>query len=126
MDLVPGILVEALPGLCGQEEILAVMCHPGGKAQFSVPIARRDVDMIDAVFEEDVQYAIRLRLGGAAQRCRTKECHRAHVSSASKRTFLNHRGPFPVRAGARGALLVTLFLPTLRRRSTMGCGSRTR
>src|SRR4030095_2996534 len=47
MDLITGVLVESLPGLRSEEEILAVTRHPGSDAQFSVPIARRDVDMID-------------------------------------------------------------------------------
>src|SRR5262249_30606259 len=110
MDLVTGILVKALPGLGGEEEILAMARHPGSNPQFGIPIACRNVDMIDAVFEEDVQDAIRLGLGGTAERCRTEERHRAHVCSASKRSFLNHRCSFPVRAGARSALLVMSFL----------------
>src|SRR3989442_4506526 len=90
MDVVTCVLVESLACCGGEEEILAVARHPGSDTQFGVPIAGRDVDMIDAVGEEDVQHTIRLGLGRAAERRRTKERDRAHVSSASKRSFLNH------------------------------------
>src|SRR5262245_26579432 len=90
MDLVTRVLVEALPSLGSEEEILAVPCHPWANTQFSVPIAGRDVDMIDAVFEEDVEHAVCLGLRGTAERRRAKECDCAHMSSASKRSFLNH------------------------------------
>src|SRR5215471_11453459 len=90
MDLVTGVLVESLPGFGGKEEILAVARHPGTDTQFGVPIAGRSVDMIDTVGEQDVQHAIRLGLGRAAECRRTKERDCAQVSSASKRSFLNH------------------------------------
>src|SRR5919197_5249090 len=54
MDLLTRVLVEALPGLGGEEEILAMPRHPWANAQFSVPIAGRHVNMIDTVFEEDI------------------------------------------------------------------------
>src|SRR5262245_54819489 len=92
MDLVTRVLVEALASLGGEEEILAVPCHPRANTQFRVAIAGRDVNMIDAVFEQDVQHAIRLCLGGAAEGRRTKERDRAQVASTSKRSFLNHGG----------------------------------
>src|SRR5262249_54869615 len=98
MDLVTRVLVEALPGLGGEEEILAVLCHPWANTQLSVPIAGRDVNMIDAVFEEDVKHTIRLCLSGAAERRRAKECNCTHMSGASKRSFLNHGVSFPIHA----------------------------
>src|SRR4029453_2623338 len=73
-----------------QEEILTMPCHPWANTQFSIPIAGRNIDMIDAVFEEDVKHTVCLCLGGAAERRRTKERDCAQVSSASKRSFLNH------------------------------------
>src|SRR5919199_1239372 len=95
MDLITCILVEALAGLGGEEEILAVTRHPGADTQFGVPIAGCGIDMIDAVFEENVQHAIRLWLRCAAECRRTKERDRAQVSGASKRSFLNHGGLLP-------------------------------
>src|SRR5262249_38326910 len=90
MDLVTRVLVKALAGLGSEEEILAVLGHPWANTQFSVPIAGRDVDMIDAVFEEDVEHTVRLGLRGTAERRRAKECDCTHMSGASKRSFLNH------------------------------------
>src|SRR5205807_3893291 len=90
LDLVTRVLVEALAGLGGEEEILAMARHPWADTQLSVPIAGGDVDMIDAIFEEDVEHTIRLCLGGAAECRRTKERDCAQMSGASKRSFLNH------------------------------------
>src|SRR5262249_42069269 len=90
MNLVTRVLVEALPGLGGEEEMPAMPRHPWANTQFSVPIAGRDVDMIDAVFEEDVEHTVRLCLSGAAERRRAKERDGTQVSGASKRSFLNH------------------------------------
>src|SRR5215510_14194788 len=90
MDLLPRVLVEALTSLGSQEEILTMPCHPWANTQFSIPIAGRNIDMINAVCEEDVEHTICLCLGGAAKRRRTKERDCAQVSSASKRSFLNH------------------------------------
>src|SRR6266446_699866 len=90
MDLVTGVLIESLAGFGGEEEILAVARHPGSDTQFGVPVAGRGVDMIDAVCEEDVEHTVRLGLGGAAECRRPKERDRAHMSGASKRSFLNH------------------------------------
>src|SRR5262249_53610872 len=90
MNPVTRVLVEALAGLGSEEEILAMLCHPWANAQFGVPIAGRNVDMIDAIFEEDVEHTVRLCLGGAAERRRPKERDCAHMSGASKRSFLNH------------------------------------
>src|SRR5919106_3035176 len=105
MDLVTGILVEALASFGGKEEILAMTRHPRADTQLGSPIARCDVDMIHAVFEQDIQHAIRLCLGGTAERRRPKKRHRAQVSGAAKRSFLNHRCSFSVRTGVRGCLL---------------------
>ena len=68
MNLVTRVLVEALPGLGSEEEILAMPRHPWANTQFGVPIAGRDVDMIDAIFEEEVEHTIRLCLGSTAER----------------------------------------------------------
>src|SRR5215471_19214826 len=46
--------------------------------------------MIDAIFEEDVEHTVRLGLRGTAERRRPKKCDCAHMSGASKRSFLNH------------------------------------
>src|SRR5262247_1556528 len=96
MDLLPRVLVEALTSLGSQEEILTMPCHPWANTQFSIPIAGRDINMIDTVFEEDVEHTVCLCLGGATERRCTKERDGAQVSSASKRSFLNHGGSFPV------------------------------
>src|SRR5215471_2274669 len=90
MDLVTRVLVEALAGLGGEEEILAMPRHPWADTQFSISIAGRDVNMIDAVFEEDVEHTVCLCLGSATERRRPKERDCAQVSGASKRSFLNH------------------------------------
>src|SRR5262245_21404652 len=91
MDLVTGILVEALPCLGGEEEILAMARHPGSDTQFGVAIARRGVAMIQTVLEQDVQHAIGFCLCCPAERRSAKERHRAHVSRASKGAFFNHK-----------------------------------
>src|SRR5215831_12883944 len=91
MDLVTRVLVEPLPGLGREEEILAMARHPGSDTQFGVPIARRGVDMIHAVFEQDVQDAICFCLRCPTERRSAKERHRTHMSRASKGAFFNHK-----------------------------------
>src|SRR4029450_11557988 len=90
MDLLTRVLVEALTSLGSQEEILTMPCHPWANTQFSIPIAGRNIDMIAAVCQAGVQHTIRLCLGGAAERRCPKERDCAQLSSASKRSFLNH------------------------------------
>src|SRR5688572_4651380 len=90
MDLLTRVLVEALPGFSREEEILPMPCHPWANTHFSIPIASRDIDMINAVFEKKIKRTIRLGLGGATERRCAKERDRTQVSGASKRSFLNH------------------------------------
>ena len=40
--------------------------QPGGDAQLRVAVARRDVDVVHAVLEQDLQRAVRVALGRAA------------------------------------------------------------
>ena len=50
-DLLARRCVGALSGLGGEEEGLAMLAQPGRKAQLGVAVARRRVDVVDAVLQ---------------------------------------------------------------------------
>ena len=83
------LFIKPLTSLVAKNK-LAMTRHPGTDTQFGVPVAGRRVDMVDAVFEEDIEHAIGFGLGGAAEGRRPKEGNRAQVSRTSKGSFGNH------------------------------------
>ena len=95
MDLLTRVLVEAFPGLGSEKEVLTMLCHPWANTRFSVPIAGRDIDMINTVFEEDVEHTIRLCLGGATERRCPKERDCAQVSGVQTVVSQSWHVPFP-------------------------------
>ena len=49
--------IGAIAGLRGQEEALAMLRHPRADAQLRVTVRCRGVDVIDAVLEQQLEYA---------------------------------------------------------------------
>ena len=67
-DLLARPAVGPLAGLRGDEELALVPAQPGGDAQLGVAVGRRDVDVVDAVLEQQLQRAVGVGLGDAPQR----------------------------------------------------------
>jgi hypothetical protein len=67
-DLLTGGAVGPLAGLGGQEELALVALQPGGDPQLGVAVAGRDVDVVDAVLNQQLQRAVGILLGDTAQR----------------------------------------------------------
>ena len=49
------ILIASLACLSGKKKLITLRSHPGTYPQLSVPISRGSIDMVDTVFEKDVQ-----------------------------------------------------------------------
>ena len=62
-DLVARAFVGALAGLGRDEEAIAAFTRdPRRETQLRIPVARRDIEVIDAVREQRLERAIRLGL----------------------------------------------------------------
>jgi hypothetical protein len=88
VDFLTRLGVGALARLRRQKEVLAVTRHPRPDAQFSIAVGGRRVDMIDAIFEQQIERAVGLGLGHGAERGGAKERDGAHVAGAPKGTLL--------------------------------------
>ena|SRR5438552_4022507 len=55
MQLAPRSLVASLPGLSGQEELIAVLGHPLTDMQFSVTVARSNIDVVNPVLKQHLE-----------------------------------------------------------------------
>jgi hypothetical protein len=73
-DLLPRGAVGPLARLRGHEERCGIAPQPGRDSQFSVAVARGDVDVIDAVFEQHLKRTVRVALGHLAKRRGAKDC----------------------------------------------------
>ena len=67
-DLLARAAVGPLAGLGRHEELPLVALQPRGDAQLGVAVAGRDVDVVDAVLEQQLQRAVGILLGDAPQR----------------------------------------------------------
>src|SRR6185436_6703434 len=81
--------VRALPGLRGEEE-LVVALEPVGDAEFRIPIAEGDVDVVDAVLEDHLERAIGVRLGDVAERRGTEDHAAGLMSGRAERGAGDH------------------------------------
>ena len=86
-------LVRPISSLGRQEEVPAMLAHPRTDSQFRIAIGGRGVDMVDAVFEQEVEYWISLILFHAPKRCGTKNDACALMAGPSERMFRNHVPP---------------------------------
>ena len=55
-----------------------------------ISITWRGIDMVDAMFEQHVQYAICNGLGDILEGSRTKQSHRARMASPAESSLFNH------------------------------------
>ena len=91
VDVLARLVRGALAGLGREEEVPPVASHPRPDAKLGVAVPRRGVDVVDAVAEQELQRAIRLRLAGAGQGGRPEQRHRALMARPSERSSLDHR-----------------------------------
>lgn len=90
VDLVFGFLVGAEAGFGGEEEVLAVVGHPGGEAEFGLAVAGGGVDVVDAVLEEEVEGLVGFFLGDAAEGGCAEDDAGAVVAGAAEGYFGDH------------------------------------
>ena len=58
VDVALGVVIAAAPGLGCEEEAPGVLSKPRSDPQFRVAVARRDIDMVDAVAQQDLERLI--------------------------------------------------------------------
>ena len=90
VDVFPSLGAGSRPGLGREEEVLPVTRHPRADEELGVPVPRGGVDVVDAVAQQHVERAIRVRLAGLGQRGRAEERHRALVTRPSGWPLLDH------------------------------------
>ena len=56
------ILIGSFIGFRGQEKMIAMLLHPGAYAQFGLAVFGCRINMVDAVFPQDIQRPISFRL----------------------------------------------------------------
>jgi hypothetical protein len=89
-DLLEGAGAAAFLGLGGQEEIRAAGLHPRAHPQLGVAVRGGDVDVVDAVPQQDIQRFIRNRLRNAGERRRAEQRTGADLTRFTERDFLDH------------------------------------
>ena len=92
MDVVARLAAAAAARLGGEKEVLPVARHPRPDAQLGVTVARRRVDVVHAVTQQDVERAVGLVLAGAREGGGAEERDAAGVAGAAERSSLDH-GP---------------------------------
>src|SRR6267378_74653 len=92
MDVVARLAAAAAARLGREEKILPVTGHPGPDAQLGIAVARRRVDVVHAVTQQDVERAVGLVLVGARKGGGPEQRHAAGVAGAAERASLDH-GP---------------------------------
>jgi hypothetical protein len=70
---------------------LAVLGHPGTDAKFGIAVSCGGINVINAVLQQELKRAIRLRLVYFAERSSAKQRPRAQMSGAAKRKLWDHR-----------------------------------
>ena len=90
VDLLLRLRVGALAGLGRQEEL--VLREPRGDPQLRVAIGGGDVDVVDAVLEQQLERAVRIGLGGLGQRRGTEDHAAGLVSRRAEGGALDHGG----------------------------------
>src|SRR3972149_207328 len=88
MNLFARFSFGAFPCFGGKEEILAMLFHPRTNPQLRFAVARRCVNVIDAVLKQQLQRGI--GLSHFAQRRRAEDRPCAVMSRTSKSLFSNH------------------------------------
>ena len=90
MQTVASALICAIAGLGGEKELLSMLAHPRTDSQFRFAVRRRRIEMIDAVFEQHLEHAVRLVLLHPTERGRSKNNPRTLMPGFPKRTRLDH------------------------------------
>ena len=76
-------LVRAAPaGLGGQEKAIGLAAQPGLHAQLGIAVARGDVDVVDAVLQQDLERAVGDVLGDPRERGPSEDDAAAVVARA--------------------------------------------
>ena len=89
----------ALAGLRREEETVAMLREPRREPQLRVAVRRGDVDVVDAVLEQQLEHRIGLGLRQRAERRGAEERAGALVAGASERRLRDH----PMRLTCAGA-----------------------
>ena len=92
LQLLTSLLGPALAGLGGQKELARRALQPGPKAQFGIPIAGGDIDVVDAVPQEDFERSIGHLLGNAGEGRGAKDHPRALVARPAERCKFEGHG----------------------------------
>src|SRR5579871_4011660 len=90
MQLIARCLILPLPRLGRQEEVPAMLWHPGPNALLGIPIAGCRINMVHTKAKQNFERAIGVGLRDRAQGGRAKDGARAVMSSASKGCCGNH------------------------------------
>ena len=99
LNFVASRLVVALSGFRSQKELRAVFAHPWPDEQFRVTVSRRGIDVIHAVFQQDLQRGVRLRLRCAIHEGGTaKQSNSALVAGAAERSARDQNVVLPFKA----------------------------
>ena len=88
VDLLLGLRVGALAGLGREEEL--VLRQPRGDPQLRVAVGGGDVDVVDAVLEQQLERAVRVLLGRLGQRRGTEDHAAGLVSGRAEGGALDH------------------------------------
>jgi hypothetical protein len=91
-DLLPGAAVGPFPRLRRDEEGARVALQPRRDPQFGVAVARRHVDVVDAVLQELVQGPVGVALGHAGQRRGTEDHAAGVMAGRAERRPWEHDG----------------------------------
>ena len=80
----------ARPVLVARKKSPRWSAQPGRETQLGVAVARGDVDVVDAVLEQELECRIGLALGDLPERRRPEDHARALVAGCSERRLLDH------------------------------------
>ena len=100
VQLLARVRLGALVGLGGEEEVAPVRAEPRREPQLRLAVARRRVDVVHPVAQEQLEHAVGALLLHAAQGGRAEQDPGALVARAAEGDLLDHR------ALTRGSTLV--------------------
>src|ERR1700682_5507635 len=89
MELLARTFLVTFVALRGEKEAARFSLQPGGDTKFSISIAGRGVDVVDPIFEQDVECLVRDSLGNAAERRGTEHDASALVPGTAELDFVD-------------------------------------
>jgi hypothetical protein len=90
MELVARTFLVTFVALRCEKEAARFSLQPGRDTKFGVSVAGRGVDVVDPIFEQDVECLVRDLLGNAAERCGTEQDASALVPGTAELDFVDH------------------------------------